>query len=183
MSGIYFIINLYNGKYYVGSTTNFKRRWKDHRYYLGNNNHHCILLQRAWNKYGSEAFQFTIVEIVDDTFKLLEIEQLWINASNCCNTNIGYNLNPTAGSQLGFKWKQGHTDEWKKALSERSKGNQYNKGRKFTIEHREKLAASKIGKLRPIEVRIKIANGKIGKKQTKEHIENMRKARFPHLYI
>ena len=27
MFGVYFIINLYNGKYYVGSTTNFKRRW------------------------------------------------------------------------------------------------------------------------------------------------------------
>ena len=111
--GIYIILNLYNGMIYVGSAINFKERWRGHYKALNGNCHGNKYLQAAWNIYGLEAFQFTIVEIVEDTSKLLEIEQLWIDASNCCNRDIGYNLNPTAGSNLGIKW----SDDYKEKMS------------------------------------------------------------------
>ena len=139
-SGIYLIINLINGMLYVGSAVNLNRRWIEHKAALNNDRHCNIHLQRAWVKYGGDAFQFTIVEMVEDVSKLIEIEQLWINASNCCDREIGYNLCSVAGSQLGFKWSKGHTEELKIAASNRMKGNQINKGRKFTEEHKRNIS-------------------------------------------
>ncbi len=112
-AGIYFIINLYTGMIYVGSAINFKERRRNHYKALNGNYHGNKYLQAAWNIYGEEAFQFTIVEIVEDVSRLLEIEQLWIEASDCCNSEIGYNLNPTAGSNLGIKW----SDDYKEKMS------------------------------------------------------------------
>lgn len=69
ISGIYKIINKVNNKYYIGSsikcTLSYRGRWYQHRRDLRANEHHCIQLQRAWNKYGEENFEFHIVEIVD----------------------------------------------------------------------------------------------------------------------
>lgn len=50
--GIYYITNTINGKFYVGSSKNIKKRWARHIRDLNNNNHHNIYLQRSCNKYG-----------------------------------------------------------------------------------------------------------------------------------
>ena len=47
MKVIYMIINLKNGKKYIGSTTNFSRRSKNHFYELKNKVHHSISLQNS----------------------------------------------------------------------------------------------------------------------------------------
>lgn len=57
-SGIYEIVNIANGKNYVGSSINMKKRWSEHRSGLRNNKHHARVLQRAWTKYGEESFVF-----------------------------------------------------------------------------------------------------------------------------
>ena len=66
ISGIYKIINKINGKYYVGSSVNIKdypnNRWSRHIADLNANRHHNDYLQRAWNKYGQDAFEFIIIE-------------------------------------------------------------------------------------------------------------------------
>ena len=41
---------------------------------LKNNKHHSIKLQRAWDKYGEENFEFKIEEIVDSLENLLNLE-------------------------------------------------------------------------------------------------------------
>lgn len=61
-SGIYVIINIKNGKVYIGKTKNLKRRWVEHQRELNKNHHHNQHLQAAWNKYGAKAFQFKILE-------------------------------------------------------------------------------------------------------------------------
>ena len=87
-SGIYKIINKINKKYYVGSTSNFKKRWAEHKRKLKSNKHVNDHLQSAWNKYGEHAFDFTIVET--DVADLMKVEQTYLDIaiqeqSNCYN--------------------------------------------------------------------------------------------------
>lgn len=90
--GIYKIFNKVNDKLYIGSSINIVGRWKKHIYDLNNGIHHNIHLQRAWNKYGEDNFGFKIIELVDGEDNLVEKEQYWIEQSNCCNPDFGYNL-------------------------------------------------------------------------------------------
>jgi group I intron endonuclease len=62
ISGIYKIVNIKNGKMYIGSSKNIKRRWSVHKSALKNNRHHSTYLQRAWNKYGKENFVYEVIK-------------------------------------------------------------------------------------------------------------------------
>jgi group I intron endonuclease len=75
---IYKIINLVNDKFYVGSTTNKKVRFREHRKQLRGNRHHCKHLQYAWNKYGESKFNFVVIEEVPLANNLAEVEDLWL---------------------------------------------------------------------------------------------------------
>lgn len=79
-SGIYKIVNLQTGKYYVGSTKDFKKRKQAHFSGLKNNYHPNKHLQNAYNKYGKENFKFEIIEYVKEEL-LLDIEQSYIDDS------------------------------------------------------------------------------------------------------
>lgn len=96
-SGIYEIVNLVNGKRYVGSTIGFRRRWQDHRSYLRRERHHCQALQRAWLKYGEAAFAFRIIEQCSPG-DLLAREQAALDV-----LRPEYNVCPVAGSSLGVR--------------------------------------------------------------------------------
>lgn len=78
VSGIYKIVNKINGKYYVGSAVNFKRRWTEHRSKLKRNKHPNPHLQSAYNKYGENNFEYIICELVQID-KLLKIEQIYLD--------------------------------------------------------------------------------------------------------
>lgn len=69
MKGIYKIVNIKNGKFYVGSTSNFHKRKLMHFNQLRKNKHHSIYLQRAFDKYGESNFEFIIIEECDNTFE------------------------------------------------------------------------------------------------------------------
>lgn len=112
-TGIYEIKNLINGKRYVGSTIrSFKDRWQSHRSKLNNNKHDNSYLQRAWNKYGSENFEFNILEVVEVQFCIVK-EQYWMDHYDVLNDKFGYNLAPTAGNTTGYIY----TEEVRQKLS------------------------------------------------------------------
>jgi hypothetical protein len=67
ISGIYKIVNIKNGKMYIGSSKNIKRRWGIHKSSLKNNRHHSVYLQRAWNKYGKENFVYEVIKEMPNT--------------------------------------------------------------------------------------------------------------------
>jgi len=65
---------------YVGSTKNFTNRFKQHLGGLQNNNHHNVILQRAFKKYGIENVKFFIIEEIPYEKKIiLEREQFHID--------------------------------------------------------------------------------------------------------
>ena len=47
---LYQILNKVDGKFYLGTTCDIDRRWKEHKRSLSQGTHHSIYLQRAWNK-------------------------------------------------------------------------------------------------------------------------------------
>src|SRR5277367_6227459 len=114
-SGIYIIRNKLNGKIYCGSAKNLWGREKEHFKSLRENHHHNIKLQRAFNKYKEESFEF-IVLILCKPEDLLRYEQVVLDKGKC--TKDGYNILPTAGSMLGYKLTQEH----KRKISEGNKG-------------------------------------------------------------
>jgi group I intron endonuclease len=91
--GIYSITHEASGKVYVGSSLNIRRRWNKHRRELRQGAHHSQKLQRAWDKYGADAFVFAVIEETDD---LLPREQHWLDLHDAAGAK-GYNVSPIAG--------------------------------------------------------------------------------------
>ena len=92
-TGVYQIYNLVNKKSYIGSTKqSFKIRMKHHLNSLKRGDHKNLHLQRAWDKYGEENFEFSILEICDkkDTYA---VEQRYLDERDIENS---YNINPNA---------------------------------------------------------------------------------------
>lgn len=117
-SGIYKIINIKNGKFYIGSAVNFEKRKRNHFNLLKRNVHDNIHLQRAYNKYGSEYFIFEIIECVEDKNILIEREQYWIDFYGIKNI---YNICSVAGNTFGRR----HSEKTKKKIGIKSIGRKF----------------------------------------------------------
>jgi len=102
-SGIY-IIKCYKNpeKYYVGSTSDFYKRWKCHKHRLKHNKHGCNHLQNVYNKYGKETFQFYILEEIKDLSQLLDREDYYLQDFFWFDDEL-YNECFIAGNILGSK--------------------------------------------------------------------------------
>lgn len=141
-AGIYCIEHAASQKVYVGSALNIERRWKRHKADLSAGVHHSVLLQRAWLKYGEEAFAFRLLEIVTDVDLLLEAEQRWIDALQCFLPLRGYNISPTAGSCRGVKHSEKTREKLRVLIAERGHPM---RGRTHSDEARARMSASRRG--------------------------------------
>ncbi|MDE2031377.1 MAG: GIY-YIG nuclease family protein [Patescibacteria group bacterium] len=155
LSGVYCILNILTNKVYIGSAVNLRKRIYQHRNQLKYNKHSNRHLQRAYNFYGLDIFNFKIIEIVNDKSKLLLREQLWINYFQSYDFKFGYNLIPIAGSRLGVK----HSEETKLKL----------RNRIYTDEIRQKMSIAKLGKPRSEETKLKISKSNKGRTISNEH--------------
>ena len=63
----YKITNIENGRFYIGITTNFEKRKKEHTNNLIEQLHPNYKLQGDFNKYGLKAFKFEIIEELDSS--------------------------------------------------------------------------------------------------------------------
>jgi group I intron endonuclease len=191
-SGIYAIINIHNGKQYVGSAVDLWKRWRLHRNQLDAGIHHSRILQRAWNKYGSKSFSFRVIEKVENKECLLEREQYWLDTLRTADPSNGYNISPTAHSTLGVKRSKEfirnmvlkrngrrRSEEMKKRVKETGCYkivSQKLTGRIISEETRKKLREANIGKIVSVEVRTKISKAHIGSKRSEESRQRMREA-------
>lgn len=131
--GIYKIVNINNGRIYIGSTYRFKKRAYLHKNDLVKGRHKNTFLQNDFSKCGEDAFLFEVLEVVrgEENDRLIReqffIDQHYDNQKNC------YNLEKKAGlTRKNNKNKNTYdpttdgrskskTEEWRKVTSEKNK--------------------------------------------------------------
>jgi group I intron endonuclease len=164
-SGVYQIKCIANSKIYIGSSQNIEKRINHHFTTLSRNKHKNPHLQSAYNKYGEDNFEWSVVEYCS-VDQLLIIEQKWMDTTLCYERNIGFNNTKKSDRPEGYK----HTEENKKIMSKIKKGKKQSKetikkrvdklkGQKRTDECKKRMSEAKIGKKNPM----------FGKKENEEH--------------
>lgn len=140
MIGVYAILNLVDGKMYVGGGVHVPSRFGTHLGQLRKGISHNRYLQRAWDLCGEDNFSFLLLEECTRA-TLKEREQYWLD-----NIQGKYNISPSskdgtfseehraniAASRVG----KPRTEETKRKLSESLKGRKVT----FTEEHRKHLS-------------------------------------------
>lgn len=111
-SGIYKITNTVNGKVYIGQSEWVKKRIGAHKYKLDKGTHNNVHLQRAYDKYGADAFLFEVVEYCDED-SLDEREMFYISYYDSMRN--GYNQTLGGGGNRGYVM----SEETRKKLRER----------------------------------------------------------------
>lgn len=150
MGVIYLRTNLINGMRYVGQTKDMVRRncnWKN----LEKNYSNKFLTEER-NKYGLDAFEFTILKECDDS-ELDNMERFYIKTLNTRYPN-GYNM--CDGGKGCSGWIM--PEEQKTNLSESRKGENnpmygvkpWNTGKKWSEENRKKISEGLKGKTKGV---------------------------------
>ena len=117
--GIYKIENLVNGKIYIGKSVDIYRRWRKHKTLLNTKSHYNKHLQHAWDIFGEDNFQFSIIEqCVQDNDVLSAKEIYYIEFYNSNNSDFGYNMTNGGDGTFGLKLSEAQ----RKAASERVSG-------------------------------------------------------------
>ena len=165
--GIYSIENIVNHKKYIGQSVNIKHRWCYHKCELNSGIHDNDYLQKSWNKYGKDNFQFEILEECSEDL-LNEKERYYIDLYNTMNRDYGYNL------KSGGQDKNYVTDVVRNKISKANK--------KYYEEHPEakkKMSENALKQWSNPEIKAKISgenNYMYGKTHTKEAREKISKA-------
>lgn len=138
--GIYGIRNLINGKIYVGKTgMNFGDRWDSHRSLLNNGKHDNPYLQKAWNKYKQENFEFIVLEDCEID-ELNEREMYYIKLYK--DMGLAYNIHD--GGDEGYNLGKHLSEETKRKIGEKNRINGL--GRKASDETKDKMSKAHKGK-------------------------------------
>ena len=167
---IYKIENILSKKVYIGQSIEIFRRWQKHINYLKRNAHGNEHLQRAWNFYKDETIWiFSILELCNPDKEIMkQREQYWLDFFHASDENFGYNMRPSAASPRGYTFTM--SDKGRKKISEALKG----KKRPRTAEHQKKLSEALRGKTRSKEHCDNISKAKKGKKHSKPRSEETR---------
>lgn len=167
-TAIYMWTNKLNGKRYIGSAKDLKRRLLNYFSVAFISNDLTMPIYRALLKYGYSNFSLTILEVCDLDV-VLEREQHYIST-----LNPEYNVCPTAGSTLGKL----HTEESKLKISRTKKNigvgesnSMY--GKVHTEEARKLMREAKLGGNLSDETKVKLSKAATGRKFTEEHKANL----------
>lgn len=159
ISGIYKIEHVPTGRVYVGSALHLSARRSFHRHHLRNGTHHSSKLQRAWTKYGEQAFSFRTLLLCAPR-DLIFYEQRAMDAFDAVRQ--GFNCVPKAGNSLGYK----HTPEALAKMSRASMGrrNQYSRGAVMSQATKDKIGAANTGRTRTPEALAKLRAKRVGRR-------------------
>lgn len=177
-SGIYAIRNKVNGKQYVGSAVNLRSRLIYHFSFLSRGKHANSKLQRAWIKYGADAFEKLVLEHVSDVSSLVVREQHWIDTIG--SAKVGYNIRHIAQSNQGLTASEAtkakmsasqsdrrHSDEARAKISAAKTG----KSMGLSDEDKARWSAIRIGRKHSAEARAKIAEAGTGRKRSPKSVQ------------
>src|ERR1039458_921914 len=142
--GIYKIVNKKNRKCYYGQSQDIVLRIRRHKIDLKNNNHQNKDLQRAWNKYGKDNFDFSV-------FRICPLEQLNLKEQECLdlvklNPKLYYNIStdaeaPRRGKKFSIKSRKKMSESAKRKFIKFP----WLKNVIYTKERNEKISLSKKG--------------------------------------
>lgn len=140
---IYQIKNSKTGKCYIGQTTDFKRRKREHLNELRKHKHSNLYLQNAFDKYGEDSFEFTILEECEKE-QANNREIFWLNNFGGFESSNNYNL-CQAGGAKGISEETREklrsrimSEETRRKISESRKGIKLN----LTDERRRQISES-----------------------------------------
>lgn len=170
MIGTYMIINRKTGKYYYGSSNDIERRFMQHKSELKRGIHHCIYLQRAYNKYGHDSFIFKKDIVCETLDKARFVEQLILD----CSKNL-YNTSKYAsgGDTLSNHPNRSGIVAKMKQASQKRYAN-------MTTEDRKKMSDIQKGKKRSEALKKKLSDIHKGKKHSEETRKKMSKIQTEH---
>src|SRR6266545_4701709 len=145
--GVYAIVNTIDNKAYIGRSIAMQYRWSQHRSTLRNGTHHNLHLQHASNKSGADAFDYRILEIIDDKTALPAAEWRWIVQWETLDRAHGYNLrsetqSPTFSPETRQKLRDARRLQAPASPEPRQKISYALKGRKHSPEALQKMRAS-----------------------------------------
>lgn len=159
---VYKIINIVNDKIYVGCTTReLEKRLYAH---FGQRFHNKRLLSRAIIKYGIDKFKISLIEQCASIDEMFEREKYWIGKLKSADPSIGYNL--TLGGDAGPSLLGKNHPMFGKKRPDLTELNKKRKGLELSVDHRQKIIESLIGRKHDEVTKAKIANS------TKEGWEN-----------
>lgn len=171
-SAAYIILNVSDGEFYIGSSSNVYFRILQHRCELNGNKHQSKKLQKSFNSTENHLFHISVI-FTKDTEESLNIEQLLLEKfylnNKCCNSH------PNSRSSLGAK----HSDETKNKISKivsgrevsiatRQKLSIVNKGKKLSDAHRLKMSIVAKNRLVDYARLERMSKGNIGRKHSEE---------------
>ncbi len=163
VSCVYQIVNIADRtKHYLGSTSDLSRREREHRTELNRGDHHNAHLQRAWNKYGEEAFE-TAPLLICPVDHLLYWEQILLGSLSPYYNIAVDAVAPTRGRTLSADHRRRIGDAnrrrvWSDQSRERLSNSQREYyadrpgtfiGRKHTEETKAKMRAAWVGRVLP----------------------------------
>jgi len=186
-SCIYHIVNEVNGKRYVGRTSDKEKRCSRHFFELRTRRHHCIHLQRSFNKYGEENFRFEVVEDNLSEKEAITREQWYLDN----NYDLLYNISRNSlfgGDLISYHPRRDEivasitksvrqryanmSPEDRAELSQKLRGegnpNYGNKGEKSKLYKIKKTSSHKQN----------ISKALTGRALSKDHVEKMKKSKL-----
>ena len=98
--GVIQITNRINGKIFIAAYPNLKNRWLTIKGQLGTGMHVNSQLQKDWNQFGPEAFDYKVLEekdtekVVDVHWEVKQMEKKWLEKLQPFGEK-GYNKPPT----------------------------------------------------------------------------------------
>jgi len=159
LSGIYKIQSKVKPKrIYIGSAVNLHKREKGHFSYLKRNKHANKKLQNHYNKYGSGDLVFSILLICEKEL-LMSNEQFFMDSYP-----IYFNECRIAGRTIGLK----RSEDWKKMISERNKGNKYCQGYKHSEDAKLRISKFQKGRIKSEIEKTHLSEGHKGYVATEE---------------
>ena len=109
ISGVYKITNKITGDFYIGSSKDIKRRWRDHRKLSQWKAHSNTRLYKDMFEFGLDNFTF---EIIEETSSLKEREQYYIEQLKPSYNSIRAKGHDTERHKEGNKaWYRSHLEE------------------------------------------------------------------------